>query len=98
MRESVMVIEDEKEIRELIRYNLERAGFRVLVVADGEEGVRQAFASRPDAVDRREVVGDPAVFGGVAQHGGQGGVTFVDGSCPDLVLHYLRSPTFNSLG
>jgi len=50
MPETIMVIEDEKEIRELIRYNLERAGFRVHVVADGEEGVRQAFASRPDAV------------------------------------------------
>ena len=50
MAESVMVIEDEKEIRELIRYNLERAGFRVHLVADGEEGVRQAFAARPDAV------------------------------------------------
>ena len=27
--ELVMVIEDEKEIRDLVRYNLERAGFRV---------------------------------------------------------------------
>ena len=50
MAETVMVIEDEKEIRDLIRYNLERAGFRVQVISDGEEGVRQAFASRPDAV------------------------------------------------
>jgi two-component system alkaline phosphatase synthesis response regulator PhoP len=50
MPETIMVIEDEKEIRELIRYNLERAGFRVHMVSDGEEGVRQAFASRPDAV------------------------------------------------
>jgi DNA-binding response OmpR family regulator len=45
-----MVIEDEKEIRELIRYNLERAGFRIQMVSDGEEGLRQVFASRPDAV------------------------------------------------
>ena len=50
MAETIMVIEDEKEIRELIRYNLERAGFRVQLVSDGDEGVRQAFASRPDAV------------------------------------------------
>jgi len=50
MAETIMVIEDEKEIRELIRYNLERAGFRVQVISDGEEGVRQVFASRPDAV------------------------------------------------
>ena len=44
----VMVIEDEKEIRDLVRYNLERAGFRVAVVGDGEEGLQRLFASRPD--------------------------------------------------
>jgi two-component system alkaline phosphatase synthesis response regulator PhoP len=50
MAETVMVIEDEKEIRELIRYNLERAGYRVQAIADGDEGLRRLFASRPDAV------------------------------------------------
>jgi two-component system alkaline phosphatase synthesis response regulator PhoP len=48
MADLVMVIEDEKEIRDLVRYNLERAGFRVTAVADGEEGLRRLFASRPD--------------------------------------------------
>ena len=50
MTELVMVIEDEKEIRDLIRYNLERAGFRVSAAADGEEGLKRLFAARPDAV------------------------------------------------
>ncbi|OGF13822.1 MAG: DNA-binding response regulator [Candidatus Eisenbacteria bacterium RBG_16_71_46] len=50
MADLVMVIEDEKEIRDLVRYNLERAGFRVAVAADGEEGLQRIFASRPDAV------------------------------------------------
>jgi DNA-binding response OmpR family regulator len=50
MSELVMVIEDEKEIRDLIRYNLERAGFRVNAFADGDEGLERLFASRPDAV------------------------------------------------
>lgn len=50
MNELVLVIEDEKEIRDLLRYNLERAGFRVAAAPDGEEGLRQLFASRPDAV------------------------------------------------
>lgn len=48
MADLVMVIEDEKEIRDLVRYNLERAGFRVTAVADGEEGLRRLFATRPD--------------------------------------------------
>ena len=46
----VLVIEDEKEIRDLVRYNLERASFRVTAVGDGEEGLERAFAARPDAV------------------------------------------------
>jgi len=45
-----MVIEDEKEIRDLVRYNLEKAGFRVATAADGETGLQQLFASRPDAL------------------------------------------------
>ena len=50
MPEMVMVIEDEKEIRELIRYNLERAGFRVQLAPDGDQGLQAVFASRPDAL------------------------------------------------
>jgi len=45
-----MVVEDEKEIRDLVRYNLEREGFRVATVADGEAALEQIFASRPDAL------------------------------------------------
>ena len=44
----VMVIEDEKEIRDLVRYNLEREGYRVTAADDGEKGLSQIFASRPD--------------------------------------------------
>jgi len=50
MADLVMVIEDEKEIRDLLRYNLERAGFRVATAADGEQGLERVFASRPDAL------------------------------------------------
>ena len=48
--ELVMVIEDEKDIRDLVRYNLEKGGFRVAAAGDGEEGLKQLFASRPDAL------------------------------------------------
>jgi len=50
MTDLALVIEDEKEIRELIRYNLERDGFRVTAVGDGDEGLRRLFAARPDVV------------------------------------------------
>ena len=45
-----MVVEDEKEIRDLVRYNLEKAGFRVASVADGEQALEQIFGTRPDAL------------------------------------------------
>ena len=50
MAELILVIEDEKEIRDLVRYNLEREGFKVAVAADGEEGLQRLFAARPDAL------------------------------------------------
>ena len=50
MPDLVLVIEDEKEIRDLVRYNLERAGFRVSSASDGDEGLRRVFASHPDLV------------------------------------------------
>jgi len=50
MADLVLVIEDEKEIRDLVRYNLERAGFRVAAAEDGEAGLERIFASCPDAV------------------------------------------------
>jgi len=50
MPDLVMVIEDEKEIRDLVRYNLERAGYRVSTASDGETGLKDLFASRPDAL------------------------------------------------
>ncbi len=50
MPDLVLVIEDEKEIRDLVRYNLERAGYRVTTAADGERGLEALFAARPDAV------------------------------------------------
>jgi DNA-binding response OmpR family regulator len=50
MPDLVMVIEDEKEIRDLVRYNLERAGYRVSTASDGEAGLKDLFASRPDAL------------------------------------------------
>ena len=50
MPDLVMVIEDEKEIRDLVRYNLERSGYRVSTASDGEAGLKDIFASRPDAL------------------------------------------------
>lgn len=47
---SVLVIEDEPPIRQLISTYLEAAGFSVAAVGDGETGVEHARESSPDVV------------------------------------------------
>jgi phosphate regulon transcriptional regulator PhoB len=49
-RRKVLVIEDERDIRELVRVNLEAEGFSVLEAADGELGLALVRRERPAAV------------------------------------------------
>ena len=39
--EKILVVEDEKNIRELIKFNLENAGYEVVAAADGRKAVEQ---------------------------------------------------------
>ena len=50
MAKTVLVIEDEEAIRCVIRAFLEDAGYTVVQAADGEAGVAQFRACRPDLV------------------------------------------------
>lgn len=49
-RYTVLVIEDETDIAELVTFNLERAGLRVLKSDDGEAGLQLAYRERPDLI------------------------------------------------
>ncbi len=49
-KETVLVIDDEKDLIELVRYNLEKEGFRVLSAFDGETGMSIAVEEFPDAI------------------------------------------------
>ncbi|MHB8079728.1 MAG: response regulator [Candidatus Krumholzibacteriia bacterium] len=49
-RETVLVIEDEDDILELITVSLTREGFRVLGAGTGEEGLALARAEAPDLI------------------------------------------------
>ena len=49
-RETILVIEDDHDIRELIEYNLQREGYRVRCAASGEEGLRKVQTENPDLV------------------------------------------------
>jgi len=49
-KENVLVIEDEEDIAELIRFNLTQDGYRVRVAASGESGLAEAARETPDVV------------------------------------------------
>lgn len=44
----ILIIEDDKDIVELVRYNLEKEGFQVAALADGVAGLAQVKKSPPD--------------------------------------------------
>jgi two-component system phosphate regulon response regulator PhoB len=46
----ILIVEDEAPQAEMLRYNLEKAGFRTVVAASGEEAVARADLEVPDLV------------------------------------------------
>src|SRR3989344_5929993 len=49
-KQSILLIEDEKILSDLLTKKLEGAGYRVEVVSDGEEGLSKIRALKPDLV------------------------------------------------
>lgn len=47
---SILIVEDEKEIRDLLAHYLRKEGFRPLVAQDGEEGLAKARSEKPDLI------------------------------------------------
>ncbi|MBI4970863.1 MAG: response regulator [Candidatus Omnitrophica bacterium] len=47
-KETILVVEDESNILELVKYNLEDAGYRVLASSRGDSGLEQARRQKPD--------------------------------------------------
>jgi two-component system alkaline phosphatase synthesis response regulator PhoP len=48
--ESILVMEDEEDILELLKYNLGKEGYRVTAVASGEEGLQAVQTSLPHLI------------------------------------------------
>ena len=46
----ILIVEDEMNIRQLVRYNLEKEGFQVLEATDGLQGLKMAKLEKPDLV------------------------------------------------
>ncbi|MGZ6237907.1 MAG: response regulator, partial [Syntrophales bacterium] len=50
MSKQILIIDDEKDIVDLISYNLEREGFVTIKAYDGEDALRLVKAKRPDMI------------------------------------------------
>ena len=50
MRDRILVVDDEPDVVDLVRYHLHRAGFDVLIALTGPSGLTAAAESRPDAI------------------------------------------------
>jgi two-component system alkaline phosphatase synthesis response regulator PhoP len=48
MSKRVLVVEDEKDLQKLLKYNLEKEGYQVLTASDGEAGLAAARREKPD--------------------------------------------------
>jgi len=46
----ILVIEDDEDIQELIRYNLDKEGYQVMVAGSGETGLDKARVERPGLI------------------------------------------------
>lgn len=49
-KQTILIIEDERALVEVLTYNLRKEGFEVLAAGDGQEGLRRAQTSLPDLV------------------------------------------------
>jgi two-component system alkaline phosphatase synthesis response regulator PhoP len=49
-RENILVVDDEEDVLELVRYNLDKNGYSVLTASSGEEAITLARSERPDLV------------------------------------------------
>jgi two-component system, OmpR family, alkaline phosphatase synthesis response regulator PhoP len=49
-KEKILIVDDEEDILELVRYNLSREGYRTLCAVSGEEGLKIARAEIPELI------------------------------------------------
>lgn len=50
MQQTVLIVDDSADLRELVRLTIARGPYRILEAADGEEALAAAAADRPDLI------------------------------------------------
>ena len=49
-KETILIIEDEKDIKEIIEYNLNKEGYKTITASSGEEGLKVLTKTIPDLI------------------------------------------------
>ena len=50
MKETILIVEDEKDIVKMLEYNLKKEGFKTLSVRNGEDAIDSAMDEQPDII------------------------------------------------
>lgn len=50
MDRKILVVDDEKNIVDIIKFNLKKEGYEVITAADGEEGILKTYEENPDLI------------------------------------------------
>ena len=50
MKETILIVEDEKDIVKMLDYNLKKEGYKTLVAHDGEDAIDAANTKQPDLI------------------------------------------------
>ena len=50
MKETVLIVEDEKDIVKMLEYNLKKEGFKTISVSDGEDAIDSSISRSPDLI------------------------------------------------
>jgi len=50
MNRKILIVDDEKHIVDIVKYNLQKEGYETIEAYDGEEGLRLAFEENPELI------------------------------------------------
>jgi len=50
MKDTILIVEDEKDIAKMIEYNLRKEGYKTIIVSDGEDALDAATVKLPDLI------------------------------------------------
>ena len=50
LQKKVLIVDDEKNIVDIIAFNLKKEGFQIIKASDGDEGLRKTIEQQPDII------------------------------------------------